>query len=72
MEISAAPLIYILIFVAVIALATVAASLLRESKAGFALAWDQAGVWVGVGLMLFTLCIYGLRIVQQRVQDDGR
>lgn len=55
-------------FIAVIALATVAASVLRESKAGFALAWEHAGVWVGVGLMLMTVAVYSLRIVLQRAR----
>ena len=55
-------------FIAVIALLTVAASVLRESKAGFALAWDHAGLWVGVGLMLMTVAVYTLRIVLQRAR----
>ena len=53
-------------FIATVALATVAAILLRESKAGFAGAWDHAGVWVGVGLMVLTALVYSLRIVRQR------
>ena len=55
-------------FIALIALATVAASVLRESKAGFALAWDHAGVWVGVGLMALTVVVYSVRIVLQRAR----
>ena len=55
-------------FIAVIALATVAASVLRESKAGFALAWEHAGVWVGVCLMLVTVAVYSVRIVLQRAR----
>ena len=55
-------------FIAVVALATVAAGALRESKAGFALAWDHAGVWVGVGLMGVTVAVYSVRIVLQRAR----
>ena len=55
-------------FIAVIALATVAASVLRESKDGFAQAWEHAGVWVGVCLMLVTVAVYSVRIVLQRAR----
>jgi hypothetical protein len=53
-------------FIAVIALLTASAGLLRESQDGFAQAWEHAGVWVGVGLMLSTCAFYGLRLVLQR------
>ncbi len=55
-------------FIAALALATVAAMVLRESKAGFALAWDHAGVWVGAGLMVFTVVVYSVRIALLRAR----
>ncbi len=55
-------------FIACIALATAAAGLLRESRAGFAQSWDAAGVWVGVGLLLFTMSFYSLRLLLQRLR----
>ena len=45
-------------FVAFIALATAAAALAREAHAGFADLWEQAGVWVGVSLMVLSLLVY--------------
>jgi len=53
-------------FIALVALATAAAVLLRESQAGFAQAWEHAGVWTGVGLMALTVLVYAVRIAQQR------
>jgi high-affinity nickel-transport protein len=50
-------------FIAVIALLTAAAGLLRASQDGFAQAWEHAGVWVGVGLMLGTCAVYSVRHV---------
>jgi high-affinity nickel-transport protein len=55
-------------FIAGIALLTVAAAVLRESQAGFARVWEQAGVWVGVGLVVFTAIVYSLRLALQRAQ----
>jgi hypothetical protein len=46
--------------VALIALATAAAALVREAHEGFADVWEQVGVWVGVGLLVFTLLVYAL------------
>ncbi len=55
-------------FIACIALATAAAGLLRESREGFAQRWDAAGVWVGVGLLVFTTAVYSLRLLLQRLR----
>jgi high-affinity nickel-transport protein len=55
-------------FIAVVALATAGAGLLRESRQGFAAAWDSAGVWIGVGVMLTTTVVYALRLAQQRMR----
>jgi nickel/cobalt transporter (NiCoT) family protein len=53
-------------FIAVVALATVAAVVLRETQVGFAQAWGHAGVWVGVGLVLLTSAVYTTRLLLQR------
>lgn len=53
-------------FIALIALLTAAAGLLRQQQDGFAQAWEHAGVWVGVGLVLLTSLVYALRIAVQR------
>lgn len=53
-------------FIALIALLTAAAGLLRQQQAGFAQAWDHAGVWIGVGLVVLTSLVYALRLVLQR------
>lgn len=53
-------------FIALIALLTAAAGLLRQQQEGFAQAWEHAGVWVGVGLVLLTSLVYALRIALQR------
>ena len=58
-------------FIAVIALLTAGAGLLRESQSGFAQAWEHAGVWVGVGLMLTTCAFYGLRMLLQRARRNA-
>lgn len=55
-------------FIALIALATAIASLLRNGHEAFGAAWDQAGVWIGVGLMLTTSAVYALRLLHQRRQ----
>ncbi len=55
-------------FIAVVALATVAAIMLRETRDGFAQAWEQAGVWTGVGLVLLTSAVYMLRLLLQRTR----
>ena len=53
-------------FIALIALLTAGAGLLRQSWSGFDAAWEQAGVWVGVGLMAVTCLAFTLRIAHQR------
>ncbi len=53
-------------FIAVIALLTAGAALLRETQTGFARHWDIAGLWIGVGMLLLTSGVYALRIVLQR------
>ncbi len=55
-------------FIAVVALVTVAAIVLRETRVGFAEAWEHAGVWTGVGLVLLTSAVYGVRLLVQRAQ----
>jgi nickel/cobalt transporter (NiCoT) family protein len=55
-------------FIAVVALATVAAMLLRQTQTGFAQAWEQAGVWTGVGLVVLTSAAYTLRLLLQRAR----
>lgn len=55
-------------FIAVVALATVAAVALRESREGFAQAWEHAGIWTGVGLVLLTSLVYAVRLLLQRAQ----
>ena len=58
-------------FIAVIALLTASAGLLREAQSGFSDAWEHAGVWVGVGLMLTTCVFYGLRLLLQRARRSA-
>jgi nickel/cobalt transporter (NiCoT) family protein len=53
-------------FIAVIALLTAAAGILRQYQEGFALAWEQSGLWVGAGLVALTTLVYALRIALQR------
>lgn len=53
-------------FIALIALATVSAGLLRQFRGDFAALWEGLGIWVGVGLMVFTTVVYSVRILQQK------
>lgn len=53
-------------FIALIALATVSAGLLREFRQDFATLWEDLGVWVGVGLVVFTSLVYSVRILLQK------
>jgi nickel/cobalt transporter (NiCoT) family protein len=53
-------------FVALIALLTAGAGILRQYQEGFAQAWDQSGLWIGVGLIALTSGVYALRIGLQR------
>lgn len=53
-------------FIALIALATVSAGILREFRADFAGLWEDLGVWIGVGLVVFTSLVYSVRILLQK------
>ena len=53
-------------FIALIALATAGAGILRQQQEGFAQAWDESGLWIGVGLVALTSLVYMLRITLQR------
>lgn len=55
-------------FIATIALAAAAAGILRQHRQGFAQAWEQSGLWIGVGLVVSTSLVYALRIALQRRQ----
>ncbi len=56
-------------FIALVALATAVAAIVRESQSGFAQAWDGAGVWVGVGLVAITSGVYLVRLALQRARN---
>lgn len=53
-------------FIAVIALLTALAALVRESQEGFAQAWEGAGIWIGVGMVGLTTVVYLVRLAMQR------
>jgi nickel/cobalt transporter (NiCoT) family protein len=53
-------------FIALIALLTAGAGILRQYQEGFAQAWDKSGLWIGVGLVTLTSLVYALRIAQQQ------
>ena len=53
-------------FIASMALLTAGAGMLRKVQPDFDQAWEQAGVWVGVGLMALTSLAFALRIAHQR------
>lgn len=53
-------------FIALIALLTAGAAIMREYQASVAALWEHLGVWVGVGLVAFTSLVYMLRIAFQR------
>jgi nickel/cobalt transporter (NiCoT) family protein len=55
-------------FIAIVALATAGAILLRQTQTGFAQAWESAGVWTGVGLMGLTSVVFVLRLMRQRAR----
>ena len=55
-------------FIALLALLTAGAALLREHQEAFAQAWEDMGIWVGVGLMAFTSVVYLGRIAVQRAR----
>ena len=53
-------------FIAVIALMTAGAGILRQTEGGLAQAWAPSGLWLGVGLVALTSLVYALRIALQR------
>jgi high-affinity nickel-transport protein len=55
-------------FVALIASATAVAAMAREYHEGFAQVWDQQGLWIGLGLVGFTVAIYALHIALQKLR----
>lgn len=58
-------------FVAVIALATAAAGLLRQFSSGFATSWESMGLWAGVGMVAFTSAVYSVRISMQKARPHA-
>ncbi len=58
-------------FIAVVALATVSAVVLRETREGFAQAWEHAGIWTGLGLVLLTSAFYAAQLLLQRTRRGG-
>ncbi len=55
-------------FIALIAMLTAGAGLLRGLEAGFAQVWDDMGLWLGVGLLALTSLVYAARIAVQRAR----
>lgn len=58
-------------FIALIALATAGAGLMRQFESGFAATWENLGMWVGVGLVAFTSVVYSVRISVQKVRSHA-
>lgn len=58
-------------FIALIALFTAAAGLLRQFETGFAATWEDLGVWVGVGLVALTSAVYSVRIWRQKLRSHA-
>ena len=58
-------------FIALLALLTAGAGMLREFRGGFAQAWDALGIWTGVGLLCVTSLFYTGRILLQRARLHG-
>ena len=58
-------------FIALVALLTAVAGLLRQFEAGFAATWENFGLWVGVGLVAFTSVVYSVRISLQKVRSNA-
>jgi hypothetical protein len=58
-------------FIAVVALLTAGAGLMRQFETGFAATWEGLGIWVGVGLVAFTSVVYSVRISLQKVRSHG-
>lgn len=57
-------------FIALIALATVSAGLLREFHESFAALWEELGIWIGVGLMVLTSIVFSVRILLQKARTN--
>lgn len=55
-------------FIALVALATVAAGLLREFNQGFEARWEALGIWTGLGLVALTSLVYSVRILLQKAR----
>lgn len=55
-------------FIALIALLTACAGLLREFQADFAASWENLGMWIGFGLVAFTSVVYSVRISLQKAR----
>jgi high-affinity nickel-transport protein len=55
-------------FIALIAMATAGAGLLRGLESGFARTWDELGLWIGVGLLAMTSMVYAVRICVQKAR----
>ena len=58
-------------FIALIAALTAAAGLLREFETGFAAAWDNLGLWVGVGMVALISVVYSVRISLQKARTHA-
>jgi nickel/cobalt transporter (NiCoT) family protein len=58
-------------FIALVALLTAGAGLMRQFETGFAATWENLGMWVGVGLVAFTSVVYSVRISLQKVRPHG-
>ena len=53
-------------FIAVLALLAAGASWAREWQHGVAQAWDAAGIWVGLGVLVVSVVFYGVHQAMQR------
>jgi nickel/cobalt transporter (NiCoT) family protein len=58
-------------FIAVIALLTAGAGLVRQFESGFAATWESMGIWTGVGLVALTSVVYSVRISLQKVRSHA-
>jgi high-affinity nickel-transport protein len=58
-------------FIALIALLTAGAGLMRQFETGFAATWESLGMWIGVGLVALTSAVYSIRISLQKVRSHA-